>query len=93
MPTISIVKGQELLFIGDEYRLKTQVDSAPQDFLNFQEKQATGGWSNKRSLRKVASIPVEIFSRLPPEIRNDDQELKKWIKAHPEMCTADRLGF
>ena len=73
---------------GDLVVLTKTVDLEPNLVANHQARQAPGnGFSKGRTLRHVASIPLEIYVR-HPEL-SDPAELKKFIKRHPELCTVN----
>lgn len=57
---------------------------------NQLEKQIIGkGFSKKRTLRKVASIPIDVFFSMDPqkalEILYDDRKMRQFLREHPEF--------
>tara|TARA_R100000306_G_scaffold61395_1_gene63796 strand:- start:1869 stop:2174 length:306 start_codon:yes stop_codon:yes gene_type:complete len=70
-----------------------EVEKAMKDPVFYQElreRQAefelTKGMSGKRNLKMRVSIPQDAVNALPPEIRNDNKELLKWVKRyHPYL--------
>lgn len=52
----------------------------------------SGGWTRKRTLRKVASIPLEALQLLPPDerravLRGSKKALRRFLKKHPVFAT------
>jgi len=46
----------------------------------------SGGWDNKKMFKDAMEIPYKAFFLLPEEIRDNDKELKKWVKQyHPYL--------
>jgi hypothetical protein len=53
-----------------------------EDFKQYDER---ANW--KGELHKVASIPLEVFYRIPLDIRRDERALRKWIDENPWVKT------
>jgi len=51
------------------------------------------GFSKKRTLRKIGSIPIEVLLTLPREkaieIMTDDNAMKRFLKEHPEFRVSE----
>jgi len=81
-----VLKG--LIFDVDEKRGKVKltriVDLAPYLLANKQERILLGkGFSKKRTLRKIASIPLDVLIKHGIDPR-DDNALRKFLREHPE---------
>lgn len=77
-----------------QFILRQITDIEPYLRLNWEERKAIGkGFSQKRTLRKIGSIPIEALLSLPPEkaqaIMSDDRELKKFLRENPQFRTCD----
>lgn len=56
----------------------------------FQRMQTDNGFSKKRTLRKIGSIPIDVLISMKEkgyEILRDGKKLKKFLKEHPEFRT------
>ena len=52
------------------------------------------GYSKKRTLRKVASIPIDVIIAMGErgfELLRDDRKLRRFLKKHPEYMTVEKL--
>ncbi len=52
------------------------------------------GYSRKRTLRKVASIPIDVIIAMGErgfELLRDDRKLRRFLKKHPEYMTVEKL--
>ena len=52
------------------------------------------GYSRKRTLRKVASIPIDVIMAMGDrgfELLRDDRKLRRFLKKHPEYMTVEKL--
>ena len=76
-------------------KLITQVNLDPLLIKNKQDKlNKTRGYSPKRSLRKIASIPLDVLIALGEkgiELLSDDRKMRRWLKKHPEYMTVEKL--
>jgi len=62
---------------------------------NYQEKKLDNrGYSSKKTLRKIGSIPVEKLIAMGPkglELLYNDRKLRRFLKRHPEFATVDKI--
>ena len=52
------------------------------------------GYSRKRTLRKVASIPIDVIIAMGErgfDLLRDDRKLRRFLKKHPEYMTVEKL--
>ena len=74
-----------------EFRLVVVADYTPYVKENyFERQQANNGFSKKRTLRKIGSIPIDVLISMGEkgyEILRNNNKLKKFIKEHPEFKT------
>jgi len=75
-------------------KLVRTVDNRPECFLNKLERGEIGhGFTRSKTMRKIADIPLAAILAEPPEVQerilNDDNELRKWLKAHPEYLVSE----
>jgi len=75
-------------------KLTCVVDIRPFIEANAKEKTLAGkGFSKKRTLRKIGSIPIEVLLTLPRnkavEIMTDDNAMRKFLKEHPEFRVSE----
>ena len=52
------------------------------------------GYSRKRTLRKVASIPIDVIIAMGErgfELLKNDRKLRRFLKKHPEYMTVEKL--
>lgn len=58
---------------------------------NKEEAKYNDGFTAKRTMRKVASIPIDVFISMGEkgvEIYNDTVKLREFIRQHPEYRTS-----
>ena len=75
--------------------IEVQVKSDLSPFVRaaqFERKENPDGWTRKRSLRKVASIPLDIVMSLPPEeqralMYGSKRALRKVLEKYPIFKT------
>ena len=75
-------------------KLVRTVDNRPECFLNKLERGEIGhGFTRRKTMRKIADIPLAAILAEPPEVQerilSDDNELRKWLKAHPEYLVSE----
>jgi len=63
-------------------------------YLNALEKrQISKGFSKKKTIRKIGSIPLDVLMSLPSEkaieIMTDDRAMKKFLKENPQYRTSE----
>lgn len=46
----------------------------------------------KGDLHQVASIPMDIYMKLPPEIRNDEKAFRRWLNNADQKVWRTRPG-
>jgi hypothetical protein len=81
---------------GDiEARIITTQDNVPVLTRNeFEKYHGNNGFSQGRTLRKVASVPVVALENARAQGINvlDQKELKAWLFAHPEFLTVQGIN-
>ena len=75
-----------------EFKLVRIIDYTPYVKENYFERlrQEKKGWTKKRTMRKIASIPIDVLISMGERgyaILNDDKELNKFLQEHPEFKT------
>ena len=79
----------------ERVKLVSQVLLDPLLVKNQQEKlNENRGYSRKRTLRKVASIPIDVIIAMGErgfELLRDDRKLRRFLKKHPEYMTVEKL--
>lgn len=80
----------EALDIGPEtVTFHRVLDIEPKLVANYHEKLhgPNRGFSRGRTMRKIGSIPIELFAQRP-ELA-DDKALRAYLKKHPGLCTVN----
>ena len=79
----------------ERVKLVNQVLLDPLLIKNQQDKLNNNrGYSKKRTLRKVASIPIDVIIAMGEmgfELLRDDRKLRRFLKKHPEYMTVEKL--
>lgn len=59
----------------------------------FERLNSNGNWSDKRTMRKIASVPMlALFKAEEQGVNTNDRgELMAWLDKHPEFWTVERL--
>jgi len=83
---------QELEVGPENVRLTRVLDLEPALKANHRERMfgEQKGFTRGRTMRKIASIPIELFFQRP-ELA-DDACLRDYLRRHPGLCTVDRFG-
>jgi len=76
------------------YTLIKRVDLTDLCQLNYEERKIIGkGFTQGKTMRKIASIPIEAILSEPVEVQEalmkDPMALKKWLREHPEYLTCE----
>ncbi len=60
---------------------------------NLEKKEIRKGFSKKKTMRKIGSIPLDALMSLPfekaIEIMSDDRAMKKFLKENPQYRTSE----
>jgi len=76
----------------EQYKLTTVADVSSILELNKQERNLNDGFSQKRTMRKVGSIPIDTLIAMGEkgyEILKDDNKLREFLRQHPEYRTSE----
>jgi len=76
----------------DKVKLTTVADITDILIENKLERVLNNGFTKQKTMRKIASIPIDVFLALGEvgyEILNDNKKLKEFIMQHPEFRTSE----
>lgn len=76
----------------DKVKLTTVVDITDILVENKFERVLNNGFTKQKTMRKIASIPIDVFLALGDigyEILNDNNKLREFIRQHPEFRTSE----
>lgn len=80
-------------FVGDNFVFNHMQDTAPTQLSCYQDRLHTdNGWTEDRSMRKIASIPeIELVKH--PEFLHDQKALLTWLKGEGKKYTTVTKGI
>ena len=76
----------------DKVKLITVADITDVLIENKLERVLNNGFTKQKTMRKIASIPIDVFLALGEvryEILNDNKKLREFIRQHPEFRTSE----